>query len=237
MLKVLAIVRRRDGTTGPALVESLSALHSAHAPIPGLHGFVVSEVVDKLRGDLEAEAIVEEWWNWPDSSARPESTFDVAWSSTQRRLKDAGAQSVWLTREHVLKRAAYDDRGLFQGGSGQAAARRKVVGTAFRRDDFTSRAFFDYWFDVHAPISGRAPGLGGYIVCEVLDRLGDDSVDAFVEQWWPDQVTLDAAGASEEVATAWVDVQRYAKTTGTFWVVRERVLVVPPAPGPGLLEI
>jgi uncharacterized protein (TIGR02118 family) len=90
---------------------------------------------------------------------------------------------------------------------------------------------------VHAPISARAPGLGAYVVSEVLARLqGSLEADAFVEQWWPDEATLQAAADSPEVAAAWADVSNYATTTGTFWLTREHVQIVPPYDGPGLLE-
>ena len=76
-----------------------------------------------------------------------------------------------------------------------------------------------------------------YVVSEVLQRLqGELEADAFVEQWWEDEATLLAAGDSPEVAAAWEDVANYAKTTGTFWLVREHVQIVPPYDGPGLLE-
>jgi uncharacterized protein (TIGR02118 family) len=112
-----------------------------------------------------------------------------------------------------------------------------VIGTAFRREDFTPERFFEYWRSVHAPVSARVPGLGAYVVSEVIARLtGAVDADAFVEQWWPDEATLDATADSPELATAWADVANYAKTTGTFWLVREHVLEAPMYEAPGLLE-
>jgi len=82
---------------------------------------------------------------------------------------------------------------------------------------------------VHAPISERAPGLRGYVVSEVDRRLrGTLEADAFVEQWFDSEEALLAASESPEVAAAWDDVPNYAKTTGSFWVVREHVIVPPP---------
>jgi uncharacterized protein (TIGR02118 family) len=113
----------------------------------------------------------------------------------------------------------------------------KVIGTAYRRDDFTMEQFIRYWLDVHAPLSAKAPGLRGYVVSEVLRRTrGGLEADAFVEQWFDDEATLDAASASPDVAAAWNDVPNYAKTTGTFWVVKEHILIPPPPQGPGLLR-
>ncbi|MEZ5098314.1 MAG: EthD domain-containing protein [Thermoleophilia bacterium] len=45
----------------------------------------------------------------------------------------------------------------------------KMIGTAYKRDDFSKQAFFDYWRDVHAPITAGAPGIRGYVV-SVMSR-------------------------------------------------------------------
>jgi uncharacterized protein (TIGR02118 family) len=205
--KVIGLIR------GAGAAEVLAALRQRPDGGAGVRGTVVSEVVDHLVPGLEADAFLEVWLD--DASAwAPPAGLDGTW---------------WLTTEHVYKARAY--------GEVAPAEQIKVIGTAYRRDDFESRAFFDYWRDVHGPISGRAPGLGAYVVSEVLERLeGDLAADGFVEQWWPDRATLDRASASPEVAIAWEDVKQYAKTTGTFWVTREHV-VQPPAPDrPGTLE-
>lgn len=113
----------------------------------------------------------------------------------------------------------------------------KAIGTAYKRDDFTSEEFIRYWLDVHAPISAKAPGLRGYVVSEVVRKLqGALETEAFVEQWYDDEESFVQAGQSPEVAAAWEDVPRYAKTTGTFWLVKEHIIVPPPPRGPGLLR-
>lgn len=105
----------------------------------------------------------------------------------------------------------------------------KVIGTAFRRDDFSKEEFFDYWLNVHAPISRQAPGIMGYVVSEVVRKIaGEIEVDAFVEQWFESDQALAAATASEAGQAAWSDVGNYAKTTGTFWVAKQHVIIPPP---------
>lgn len=105
----------------------------------------------------------------------------------------------------------------------------KVIGTAYKRDDFTTEEFFDYWRDVHAPISAKAPGLRGYVVSEVKRKLqGEIESEAFVEQWFDDEAAFEVAANSPEVAAAWEDVPRYAKTSGSFWIVKEHVIIPPP---------
>lgn len=106
----------------------------------------------------------------------------------------------------------------------------KVIGTAYKRDDFTTEEFFEYWRDVHAPISAKAPGLKGYVVSEVVRKLqGEIASEAFVEQWFDDEDDFQRAADSAEVAAAWEDVPRYAKTSGSFWIVKEHVIVPPPS--------
>lgn len=74
----------------------------------------------------------------------------------------------------------------------------------------------------------KAPGLRGYVVSEVERRLqGELDVDAFVEQWFDSEEAFTAAVASPEVTAAWDDVPNYAKLTGTFWVVKDHVIVPP----------
>ncbi len=113
----------------------------------------------------------------------------------------------------------------------------KVIGTAYRRDDYTPEAFMKYWLEVHGPISAKTPGMRGYVVSEVVRKLQGELVsEAFVEQWWDDEAAFERASTSPEMADAWLDVQKYAKTTGTFWLTKEHVLVPPPPSGPELLK-
>ena len=115
----------------------------------------------------------------------------------------------------------------------------KLAGTAFRRDDFEPDAFFEYWTNVHAPIGGHLPGIGGYTVSRALSgRLGEEAADAIIEQWYPDEQAFNDAQGTEMAQAAWNDVGNYAKTTGTaFWLLTETVVVEPPATGPGTLEV
>ncbi len=112
----------------------------------------------------------------------------------------------------------------------------KCIGTAYKRDDFTSEEFFQYWIDVHAPISSKIPGLRGYVVNEVVRRLmGDFVTEAFVEQWFDDEASFEATSGTSELEAAWEDVGNYARTDGTFWLVKEHVIIPPPTE-PGYLK-
>lgn len=113
----------------------------------------------------------------------------------------------------------------------------KLIGTAYKRDDFTTEEFFKYWNEVHAPISASVGGVKGYVVSEVLRKVGGElEADAFVEQWYESEEDWEARQETPEAKAAWDDVSNYAKTSGTFWVVKEHVLIPPPVQGPGILE-
>ena len=220
MLKVFGLI------VGGRVEDVIAAHRRSTVRRPHVRGFVVSEVVDHLQGELQADMFIEAWWDdeaIATDYAGAETALVPVWA-----LPDGVDGTWWLTTEHVYKTPVYD---------GSPGDRLKLIGTAYRRDDFTTRAFFDYWRDIHGPISGRAPGLGSYVVSEIIQRLaGNVEADGFVEQWWPDRATLDIASTSPEVAIAWEDVHAYAKPTGTFWVTREHVEIAPPYVGPGYLE-
>ncbi len=112
----------------------------------------------------------------------------------------------------------------------------KLAGTAYRRDDFTLEAFFEYWRNVHAPISGSVPGLGGYVVSEVRSPFsGALRPDALLELWWPDEATFEASGDAP-AGGSFGGRSPLTRTDRDVLVVRESVLVPPPATGPGSLD-
>lgn len=229
MIEVAALVRTAPQVAGSAgaslLADELAAHWAGDGAGPGVRGLVVSEVLKPLGEPDHVVAFVQLWWD-----AAPD-TIDWADALVPGRAAGAFEVAAWVVREHVLKQpvereqpAAYSDC-------------VKLMGTAYRRDDFTLEAFFDYWRNVHAPVSASVPGVGGYVVYEVAGTLvGDWAPDALIEQWYPDEAAFDRSGDTPESAAAWEDVQRYAKTTGVFWLLREHVLVVPPVTGRGLLE-
>jgi uncharacterized protein (TIGR02118 family) len=222
VLKLTGITRGQPGLSPDELA---ARWRDAPAPATGrpaeLCGLVISQVLRKLTGDLDADAIVELWW---DDGAAPGDPAAADWDAVARHAPSS-SDLLWGGVEDVYKARAYP------------AGDARLIGTAKRRADFTTDAFFDYWRDVHAPLGGQAPALGGYVVTRLGPRLaGDLEIDAIVSLWWPDEELLLAGLGSEETATAWQDVPNYAQTDGTFWVCREHVAIAPPATGPGTLD-
>jgi uncharacterized protein (TIGR02118 family) len=216
------------GPSASSLIEKLKSrsLTSDQAGIT-VRGLVVSEILRHLTDRKDARVLVQVWADGSDDGSE---ALDLV--APRHERGDGVVVDAWIVREHVFKQPVERE------SPGHSPAGVKLAGTAYRRDDFTPEAFFDYWRNVHAPISGSVPGLGGYVVSEVRRQLtGELAPDALLELWWPDEATFEASGPTPQQAAAWEDVPKYAKTTGTFWLMREAVLVPPPPTGRGSLEL
>ena len=192
---------------------------------PEVKGLVVSSVDLALAPEDDLVAMVEVWTDTADRAA------------LVRGLVPAGAEARHGLRVSAVSTSVIVFREVFALAGKSTAWRTKLAGTAFRREDFTLEAFFDYWCNTHAPIGGHIPGIGGYTVSRVHDVvLGDEPADALIEQWFADKAAFDAAQEGPQAAAAWEDVGNYAKTTGVFWLMSEKVIVTPPPSGPGSLD-
>lgn len=230
MVKIVALVKSSlssgEPLSVPALVAQLRAAWLPEGrPDAALRGLTVSEVYKPFDEASDVGALVQLWREQPAPGAEGLVHLLPGAAGTGLRA------DAWLTREHVFKAPVERER---SDGPPEVI---KLAGTAYRRDDFTSEAFFEYWRTKHAPISASVPGVGGYVVSEVLEQLaGDLSPDALLELWYADEATFERTADAPQQAAAWEDVQRYAKPIGAFWLMREHVLLPPPPTGPGLLE-
>lgn len=229
MVKVIALVHSVPAGSSPTVATLVEKLKSTW--LPGgrpdevLRGLVVSEVHKPFDEGSDLVAMIELW--------REELAGDQEGWGHILPGEVAGAPiDMWVAREHVFKAPVERESGDVSPDV------IKLAGTAFRRDDFTREAFFEYWRDVHAPISGSVPGVGGYVVSEVVERLaGESSADAVLELWYADEETFNRTGDAPQQAAAWEDVPRYAKPIGEFWLMREHILLAPQPTGPGVLEV
>jgi uncharacterized protein (TIGR02118 family) len=229
MVKIAALLNVAQSGEAPAISSFITRLKSQPLATDSqtftVTGLVVSEVLKYLTEPNDVRALLQIWVEGTDdgSEALDVLLSRAGWSQAQ--------VDAWVVREHVFKQP------VERQSSGASPNGVKLAGTAYRRDDFTPEAFFEYWRKVHAPISGSVPGIGGYVVSEVRRQVaGKLAPDALLELWWPDERTFEASGSTPQQAAAWEDVPRYAKTTGAFWLMRESVLVPPPPTGPGSLE-
>ncbi|MBI1377336.1 MAG: EthD family reductase [Frankiales bacterium] len=232
MSKIMVLVRASSGPAAEAVRESVMARIEAQARTyalahPEVTGLVLSHVVKPLAEDDPLVSLVAVWGEQVDRD-------DLLAHLVPSDLRAESALTATAARcsEIVFRRV----RGFAGEGSPWTI---KLAGTALRRDDFEPDAFFEYWTNVHAPIGGHLPGIGGYVVTRALDDgLGEESADAIIEQWYPDEQSFNDAQSTEMAQAAWNDVGNYAKTVGTaFWLMTESVVVEPPATGPGTLEV
>lgn len=102
MIKAIGTAYRRDDFS---VEEFIRYWNEVHAPIsakaPGLRGYVVSEVIRKIRGDLDADAFVEQWFDDEDALERAMASPEVAeaWADVANYAKMTG--TFWVVREHV----------------------------------------------------------------------------------------------------------------------------------------
>lgn len=220
MIKNIGTAYRRDDFTPDAFMRYWLDVHAPiSAKAPGLKGYVVNEVIRKLMGEMDSEAFVEQWYETEEAfeASRDSEEVKAAWADVANYARTDG--TFWKTREHVLIPPPE-----------RTPSAVKLLGTAYKRDDFTTEEFFRYWLDVHAPISARVPGVKGYVVSEVVTRLmGELVVEAFIEQWYENEDAFNASQNAPELAAAWEDVANYARTDGTFWLVKEHVIIPPPS--------
>jgi uncharacterized protein (TIGR02118 family) len=201
-----------------ALIDRLRA-----AP-PPLAGLIVDTAVTPLTGPNETAGFVQLWTGDQDDSIEP--------LLSELQSVSGFDPTALFVDEIVLVEPA--DRLAIE----QSPDRINLFGTAYRRDDFTPDAFFDYWRQTHAPISGSVPGLTGYVVSRVASDADSSvpEIDGFIELWWPSVAVYEASADTPQQKAAWEDVPKYAKTIGRFWLTREHVVIPPPATGPGLLQ-
>lgn len=232
MSKLVALVRTASGSATeadraavwPDLEEAARGCAAEH---PELAGLVLSRVVTPFTEGDPTVALIAVW----GQTLSPDQLLERLVPTALR--DEAGLEVTGATCSELVFRQVRD---FAREGSPWSI---KLAGTALRRDDFEPDAFFDYWTNVHAPIGGHVPGIGGYVVSRALSgSLGEESADAIIEQWYTDEQAFQDAQGTEVAQAAWNDVGNYAKTTGTaFWLLTETVVIEPPASGPGTLEV
>jgi uncharacterized protein (TIGR02118 family) len=227
--EIIVLVSAAEAAWSPQRRDALVAsLRDRWLPggtaVAALRGLVYSDV---LRHFDETSRVRGGFQLWIDG---PADSFDAT-LLTEGVLGDDLTLDVWVVREWVIKEPVERQAAKYP------ADVVKLMGSAFRRPDFTVDAFFRYWMDIHSYIGAKVPGVGGYVVSQVLaPEPRNGLTDAYIEQWITSEEIFDASGDAPEAAAAWADVPNYALTTGVFWLMKETVLFTPPATGPGLHE-
>jgi uncharacterized protein (TIGR02118 family) len=90
-----------------------------------------------------------------------------------------------------------------------------------KRADVTSEQFQDEWFNMHAIMLKRMPGILGYRQNLVIDAPKDDDglvVDGIVELWFESTATIDAAFRSPRGTTTMTHAKEFIDKITTYMV-------------------
>jgi uncharacterized protein (TIGR02118 family) len=164
--------------------EDLAALRNAVSPRLG-------DVITSADGEL---------YQWYVASARygaPESiTLQETVRADDRQLFDRSGEwpthtrrATVLAQERVIVDAATD------------ASMIKVIYIASRKPGLSLEEFQQHWFEVHAELGSRVPGLRRYVQNHGLPEaysLRPMTHDGFSELWFDDLASLQRARASAE---------------------------------------
>jgi len=103
VIKAIGTAYRRDDFTPEDFIKYWLEVHGPiSARAEGMRGYVVSEVIRRLQGELVSEAFVEQWWDDEDAFERAAKSPEMAeaWADVPKYAKLDG--TFWLTKEHIL---------------------------------------------------------------------------------------------------------------------------------------
>lgn len=88
----------------------------------------------------------------------------------------------------------------------------KRLGVLRRKDGLTHEQFVDHWYNKHAPLCLKLPGLRRYSINLVeRGRHAHFDYDGFSELWFDSEEALNAALQSPEGRTLLADLPNFAK--------------------------
>lgn len=91
-----------------------------------------------------------------------------------------------------------------------------------KRPDVSAAFFQEQWFNLHALLVKRLPGIQGYrqnlVIDGPRDADGHMMVDGMVELWFPDSATIDAAFQSAIGNTTMMHAREFIGEISTFLV-------------------
>lgn len=103
----------------------------------------------------------------------------------------------------------------------------KRMSTLKRRTDVSAERFKTEWFELHATLVKRIPGVMGYTQNLIIARSRADGtpasyeelpIDGFVELWFEDKAGLDAAFATGQAKTLMTHALEFIDEISTFLV-------------------
>jgi uncharacterized protein (TIGR02118 family) len=201
----MELIRKQADTVDSEFRQSLKSRGEAlRATAPSLRRCQQNVVIDRrqrgidyARGDLDFDGIGQCWFDDPSDS--PVILGSPSVSALQNVVIPEPADVPLIKRMSTLK----------------------------RRTDVSAERFKSEWFELHATLVKRIPGVMGYTQNLIIGRCRADGapadyqelpIDGFVELWFADKPGLDAAFATGQAKTLMTHALEFIGEISTFLV-------------------
>lgn len=216
MISVMALIRTATDLSEALVQETLAASAVRRAAAEGVVGRVFNRVTDSTQRGFEY--------------ARPAIGIDAIAQFFCRDISSgmAGAASGGLELSmgvpgHIIEEMhpilCLQNTVIQPPAPGMALKR---MSTLRKRPDVSAEEFQDQWFNMHAILVKRLPGIAGYRQNLVLDgprdAQGNMLVDGMVELWFPDVAMIETAFRSGAGLTTMAHAREFIAGIATFLV-------------------
>lgn len=216
MISVMALIRTAREISEASVKEGLESLGPPSATQATILGQVFNRITDRsqrgidyARGGDDLDAIAQ--FFCPDISsgmtAAASGELDLAMGVPGHIIEEMNP--VLCLQNTVITKPA----------DTTAVKRMSILR---KRPDVSDEAFQDQWFNLHAILVRRLPGILGYRQNLVLDgprdAEGNRMVDGMVELWFPDSDTIEQAFRSDIGITTMTHAREFIAEISTFLV-------------------
>lgn len=216
MISVMALIQTAQELTDDLAQSHLRATSGENGVHPSVLGQVFNRVADRsqkginyARGGVELDAISQFFFSDISSSmtAASEGAVELTAGLPASILED---MQLILCLQNTVIQPPEPAEGI------------KRMSILRKRPDVSAEEFQEQWFNLHALLVKRLPGISGYRQNIVLDGPRDAEghmmVDGMVELWFPDGETIDAAFGSDIGTTTMTHAREFISEITTFLV-------------------
>lgn len=215
MISVMALIQTATDLRDSVVQDNEAAMRAGSGAGAGVLGSVFNRVVDRstsfdyASGGFEADAVTQ--FFFPDISASMTAAtvggFNLSMGLPGPLVADL--HSILCLQNTVI---APPIEGTWI----------KRMGLLRKRPEISSEEFQEQWFNLHALLVKRFPGVAGYRQNLVLDgprdAEGNMMVDGLAEMWFPDMASIDTAFGSGAGETALAHAHEFIATVSTLVV-------------------
>ncbi|MGR3376532.1 EthD family reductase [Salipiger abyssi] len=226
MISVMALIQTATALTADSLRAPHQELTEGPAPAGDILGMVFNRVTDSSQKgiDYDRSAVALDGisqFSCPSISAGMSGAaagdLDLALGVPGHLIRDM--QPILCLQNTVVAPPAPEAGGL------------KRMSILRKRPDISAETFQEEWFNLHATLVRRLPGLRGYRQNLVLDGPSDPDghrmVDGMVELWFDDGAAIDAAFGSGAGRTTMAHAREFIAEISTFLVEPTRLHGLP----------